>query len=46
MEAAQLGEQRRCLLLKSPYGLRRAPRQWHAKLREELEKLGFVVLER
>jgi hypothetical protein len=30
-----------CLLQKSLYGLRQAPRQWHAKLCEELGVMGF-----
>lgn len=32
-----------CLLNKSLYGLRQAPREWYLKLRSELENLGFKV---
>jgi hypothetical protein len=32
-----------CRLHKAIYGLRQAPRQWYAKLRVELEALGFSV---
>ena len=31
-----------CRLLRSLYGLRQAPRAWHARLKEELLKLGFA----
>jgi ribonuclease HI len=31
-----------CHLHKSLYGLKQAPRAWHAKLKEELEALGFT----
>lgn len=30
-----------CHLKKTLYGLRQAPRAWHTKLKQELEKLGF-----
>ena len=29
-----------CHLKKSLYGLKQAPRAWHARLHEELEKIG------
>ena len=32
-----------CRLLKALYGLRQAPRAWHAKLHAELERLGFAA---
>lgn len=32
-----------CHLHKSLYGLRQAPRAWHLRLKEELEKLGFTA---
>ncbi len=39
------GSGRVCKLQKALYGLRQAPRQWHAKLKEVLLGLGFVVSE-
>ena len=39
------GSGRVCKLLKALYGLRQAPRQWHAKLKEVLLGLGFEVSE-
>ena len=32
-----------CRLRKALYGLRQAPRAWHTKLKQELEKMGFVA---
>ncbi|KXZ41602.1 hypothetical protein GPECTOR_370g152 [Gonium pectorale] len=32
----------KCRLLRSLYGLRQAPRAWHAKLKTELTQLGFL----
>ncbi|KAE8708208.1 hypothetical protein F3Y22_tig00110348pilonHSYRG00083 [Hibiscus syriacus] len=32
-----------CKLKKALYGLRQAPRNWHAKLKENLMQMGFVV---
>ena len=32
-----------CKLLKTLYGLKQAPRRWYARLKEELELLGFTV---
>lgn len=37
------GPRMACRLQKAIYGLRQAPRQWYAKLRTELEALGFRV---
>jgi hypothetical protein len=34
-----------CLLKRSLYGLRQAPRAWHTRLKEELAKLGFQASE-
>ncbi|KAJ9532898.1 hypothetical protein QJQ45_011004 [Haematococcus lacustris] len=34
-----------CRLQKALYGLRQAPRAWHAKLKQELEGMGFCVSE-
>ncbi|KAJ9516321.1 hypothetical protein QJQ45_001055 [Haematococcus lacustris] len=34
-----------CRLQKALYGLRQAPRAWHAKLKQELEGMGFLASE-
>jgi len=34
-----------CLLKKSLYGLRQAPRAWHTRLKQELEHMGFTASE-
>ena len=34
-----------CHLRRALYGLRQAPRQWHARLKQELEAIGFVESE-
>ena len=34
-----------CLLKRTLYGLRQAPRAWHLRLKEELGNLGFEVSE-
>ncbi|KAJ9513180.1 hypothetical protein QJQ45_029336 [Haematococcus lacustris] len=37
------GSGRVCRLHRALYGLRQAPRAWHARLKEELEQLGFTA---
>ncbi|KAJ9524212.1 hypothetical protein QJQ45_004986 [Haematococcus lacustris] len=37
------GSGRVCRLHRALYGLRQAPRAWHARLKEELEHLGFTA---
>ncbi|KAJ9506178.1 hypothetical protein QJQ45_015507 [Haematococcus lacustris] len=37
------GSGRVCLLHRALYGLRQAPRAWHARLKEELEQLGITA---
>ncbi|KAJ9513562.1 hypothetical protein QJQ45_006125 [Haematococcus lacustris] len=39
------GTARVCRLRRALYGLRQAPRAWHARLKAELEQLGFVASE-